>query len=208
MLLKSPPAPSPQITNSLEDIDKNSNEYNLNKNISTNIVNKNIKKKRGRKMNPKRVLDLRKQGLSVTDIAKKEDVVPSTVWKFLKKKENDNQEINEILKNYDNNKLAILKSFQISSIDLAQRATDSLREDVHSLSAWEKMNAARTGTMNYGIAYDKMRLEEGKASSITAHFEFLAAIKELVIVKKELKALDSNDNPSEIVDVHDAEVSP
>lgn len=115
-----------------------------------------------RKLDPKKVIELRGKGLSVSEIAQHQGVAPSTVWRFLDRSEPHRQAL-ESFKAGRGNEFATL---QAKSMALQHKILDTFDDGIlaamttHQKTGLVSVLSAQTGTL-----YDKERLETGKSTS-------------------------------------------
>ncbi len=114
-----------------------------------------------RKIDRNKVLELRGQGLAVTDIATHQGVAPSTIWRFLDRSEPHRQALEEFKRGRGNE----FATLQAKSMTLQHKILDSFDEGIlstmttHQKTGLVSVLSAQTGTM-----YDKERLETGKST--------------------------------------------
>lgn len=98
--------------------------------------------------------------LSITDIARHQNVAPSTVWRYLEK-HNIDQDIDEFKKN----RADILSVEQIESKKIKFLIKQGYTADVLAqMSHSEKIALLKALDLGDGLMYDKERLERGQST--------------------------------------------
>ena len=116
---------------------------------------------RPRKLNPDRVIELKKNGLTNAEIAKSMGVVPSAVWRFLQ----TNSEEIKAVEAYKSGRADVLAKIQGMALDVQTRILASLDNRVlESLTPSQKSGMLLSVNTVYGTLYDKERLELGKST--------------------------------------------
>jgi IS30 family transposase len=114
------------------------------------------------KIDSVKVRELRKKGLSITDIAQHQDVHKSTILRFLKK----DDEAYEILERYKENRADVFAVLQAYSAEIKAALLEQMWEDLHdpkrSLTVNEKTKLLHALSVSAGIDFDKEQLERGK----------------------------------------------
>ena len=120
------------------------------------------KHRKPRKLDEKKVLELREQGLAVTDIAAHQGVVPSTIWRFLDKTSAAHQE----LETFKANRANVFADLQNKAMKLQHAVIDSFYVDgvLVPLTAQQKTSLMLSLNAVSGTIYDKERLETGKST--------------------------------------------
>lgn len=120
------------------------------------------RKTRNWKINPDKVIELREQGLTCTDIAKHQGVHTSTITRFLDKHANYLDDFITFKNNRDiEYDLALYKQAKIR-----EKIQDSMQEsDFSQLKPEQKGRVLRDVETAGGIMYDKHRLETGQTTA-------------------------------------------
>ena len=116
---------------------------------------------RPRKLNPDRVIELKKKGLTNAEIAKSMGVVPSAVWRFLQ----TNSEEIKAVEAYKSGRADVLAKIQGMALDVQTRILATLDDRVlESLTPSQKSGMLLSVNTVFGTIYDKERLELGKST--------------------------------------------
>lgn len=120
------------------------------------------KRRDARKIDRKKVLELRGQGLAVTDIATHQGVAPSTIWRFLDRTKPQQ----EALERFKTGRADIFAEVQAKSLHVQNRILDSLQADgvVEALTPHQKGGLLHSVNTVFGTVYDKERLERGQST--------------------------------------------
>lgn len=120
------------------------------------------KHRKPRKLDEKKVLELREQGLPVTDIAAHQGVVPSTIWRFLDKTSAAHQE----LETFKTNRANVFADLQNKAMKLQHAVIESFYENgvLVPLTTQQKTGLMMSLNAVSGTIYDKERLELGKST--------------------------------------------
>ncbi len=121
------------------------------------------KRRDARKIDREKVLELRGQGLAVTDIATHQGVAPSTIWRFLDRTKPQQ----EALERFKTGRADIFAEVQAKSLHVQNRILDSLQADgvVEALTPHQKGGLLHSVNTVFGTVYDKERLERGQSTS-------------------------------------------
>ncbi len=121
------------------------------------------KRRDARKIDREKVLELRGQGLAVTDIATHQGVAPSTIWRFLDRTKPQQ----EALEQFKTGRADIFAQVQAKSLHIQNRILDSLEADgvVEALTPHQKGGLLHSVNTVFGTVYDKERLERGQSTS-------------------------------------------
>lgn len=121
------------------------------------------KQRSPRKLDAKKVLELRAQGVAITDIATHQGVVPSTIWRFLTR----DKPQQEALERFKAGRADVLADMQAKSLHVQARILESLDQDgvTDALTASQKASLLVALNAQSGTIYDKERLERGKSTA-------------------------------------------
>jgi hypothetical protein len=132
------------------------------------------------KVNKDKVLQLMNQGVAQSDIAKQQDVEPSTIYRFMKHLPVD------IVAEYKAKRSDMLTMQQIKSAAVIDRALDYvMKMDDSSYAAMpddKKIGFANVANNAGGTAFDKEMVETGKISgdiNINVLFQLVAELPKL-----------------------------
>ena len=116
-----------------------------------------------RKINRKKVLELRAKGVPIRDIAKSQGVHGSTIARFFQ----GNMEAKESLAFYKANRSDIFAEVQAKGIRVQSEILDSLvgNRVLKALAPHQKAGIMQAVNVVVGTIYDKERLELGKSTS-------------------------------------------
>lgn len=130
---------------------------------ATNTGPDRRKRRDARKIDREKVLELRGQGLAVTDIATHQGVAPSTIWRFL----DQTKAQQEALERFKTGRADIFAEVQAKSLHVQNRILDSLQADgvVEALTPHQKGGLLHSVNTVFGTVYDKERLERGQSTS-------------------------------------------
>jgi|CXWL01.1.fsa_nt_gi IS30 family transposase len=123
--------------------------------------------RKARKLDRKKVVELRTKNLSVEEIAKHQGVAPSTVWRFLQRTAPERQ----ALETFKSNRADELANLQGKAMDVQHRVLDCIAADLQdeaiagALSPSQKTQYLNAAAMVGGISFDKERLERGESTS-------------------------------------------
>jgi IS30 family transposase len=129
---------------------------------------KNQRKQRtARKLDRKKVVELRAKGLSTEEIATHQGVAPSTVWRFLQRTAPEQQ----ALEAFKSNRADELANLQGKAMDVQHRVLGLMQADLQdkaiasALSPSQKTQYLNAASVVGGISFDKERLERGESTS-------------------------------------------
>ncbi len=130
---------------------------------ATNTGPDRRKRRDARKIDREKVLELRGQGLAVTDIATHQGVAPSTIWRFLDRTKAQQ----EALEQFKTGRADVFAQVQAKSLHVQNRILDSLEIDgvLEALTPHQKSGLLHSVNTVFGTAYDKERLERGQSTS-------------------------------------------
>ena len=119
-------------------------------------------KRNARKMDRAKVVALAKQGMSTLDIARHQNVSPSTVWRFLQQTKPERQAL-ELFKAH---RADVLARLQAKSLDAQERILDTLDDGmIGALAPSQKTGLLMALNAQHGTLFDKERLERGESTS-------------------------------------------
>jgi hypothetical protein len=119
------------------------------------------KQRTSRKLDEKKVLELRAQGLAVTDIATHQGVASSTVWRFLDRTKPQQ----EALERFKTGRADVLADVQAKSLDVQVRLLNQMDDGfLSTLTPHAKNGLLQSVNTVFGTVYDKERLERGKST--------------------------------------------
>ncbi len=124
------------------------------------------KPRKSRKLDEEKVVQLREQGLTITDIAQHQEVNPSTVWRFLEAVKPHEQ----ALARYQQDRGNVFTLVHAETIDAQRLAIRRLRDDLEDdalMAATKptvKAGIVRDLAVSAGVTYDKERLERGQST--------------------------------------------
>ena len=123
--------------------------------------------RKARKLDRKKVVELRAKGLSTEEIAKHQGVALSTVWRFLQRTAPERQ----ALETFKSNRADEFANLQGKAMDVQHRVLDCMKADLeekaiaNALSPSQKTQYLNAAAMVCGIGFDKERLERGESTS-------------------------------------------
>ena len=134
-------------------------------------------KRNARKMDRAKVVALAKQGMSTLDIARHQNVSPSTVWRFLQQTKPERQAL-ELFKAH---RADVLAGLQAKSLDTQERILDTLDDHViNALTPSQKSGLLLALNAVSGTSYDKERLERGESTeNISTVSRMLESVKSI-----------------------------
>lgn len=103
---------------------------------------------------------LAESGFKTKAITKITKLAPSSVAKILTDTEKDSKNVGK----YVENRLSVLQKGQLSALGLQQSILDSMKKDMSKLTKSEKISLFKVLTADFGIKYDKERLESGQST--------------------------------------------
>lgn len=117
---------------------------------------------KARKIDQEKAIELHARGLTGTEIAKIQGVVPSTIQRFLASVSRETVHIEA----FKSGRADILASLQAKSLDLQQRIVDSMTDgDLAALTPSQKGGMLTSLNIMHGTLYDKERLERGQSTA-------------------------------------------
>jgi len=142
------------------------------------------------KLDGRKVKALALAGVSISDIAKHQDVNHSTVWRFLKQSNIVAKDINY----YKSHRSEILSILQCNDLELHTRLVKSYldrnEDSINAMGDQAKIGLINVLNNSFGTKYDKERLEEGKSTQNIAYADIIKAQDR---IKSELEELDNID---------------
>jgi predicted transcriptional regulator len=147
------------------------------------------------KLNVKKVLSLRRRGLSTHEIAKHEGVAPSTVWRYLDRSEPDRV----ALERFKENRADVFAELQGKTIGVKHRIIQLIEKDIedgvlNALNPQAKAQYLNVLNNVQGTIYDKERLERGESTSnVSVVSKMVDSTVSGLYKRKPLKALKGDD---------------
>jgi IS30 family transposase len=112
--------------------------------------------RKARKLDRGKVLELAEQGLSTSDIAKHQQVAPSTIFRFLQQTQPERLAIEAFKKERGD----VFARLSAKSLDLQEKIVDTFDDAlVAALTPSQKSGLLMTLNVQSGTLYDKERLE-------------------------------------------------
>jgi IS30 family transposase len=112
--------------------------------------------RKARKLDRAKVLDLAEQGLSTSDIAKHQQVAPSTIFRFLQQTQPERLAIEAFKKERGD----VFARLSAKSLDLQEKIVDTFDDSlIAALTPSQKSGLLMTLNVQSGTLYDKERLE-------------------------------------------------
>ena len=117
-------------------------------------------KRKSRKLNDQKVLELAAQGLSAVDISKHQAVSPSTITRFLQAYQIDR----DALTDYKNGRADILAWLQGKNLKIQTELLDKLDGLPYALTPQQICGLLFALNTQHGTLFDKERLERGQST--------------------------------------------
>jgi IS30 family transposase len=117
--------------------------------------------RKARKLDRAKVLELSEQGLSTADIAKHQQVAPSTIFRFLQQTQPERLALEAFKKERGD----VFSRLSAKSLDLQEKIIDTFDDGlVAALTPSQKSGLLMTLNVQAGTLYDKERLERGQST--------------------------------------------
>jgi IS30 family transposase len=119
-------------------------------------------KRTARKLDRAMALEQAKRGMSTVEIAKRQGVAPSTVFRFLQRMKPEQR----ALEHFKTHRADVLAKLQLKSLDAQERIIDTLNDGViKALTPSQKSSFLISLNVTTGTCFDKERLQRGQSTS-------------------------------------------
>ena len=114
-----------------------------------------------RKLDRAKVVELAEQGLKTIDIAKHQGVAPSTVFRFLQQTEPGRH----ALETFKKDRADAFARLSMKSLDVQDKILETFDDRlIATLQPHQKGSLLHALTIQFGVLYDKERLERGQST--------------------------------------------